>query len=137
MPQVSGVLETALYVQDVEQSAQFYRALFGFETMVQDDRFCALNVAGKQVLLLFRIGSSSGPLETPGGTIPGHAGSGTSHLAFSIDKTALDPWRERLGAQGIAIESTVTWPAGGVSIYFRDPDEHLLELVTPGIWPIY
>jgi catechol 2,3-dioxygenase-like lactoylglutathione lyase family enzyme len=137
MPQITGVLETALYVEDVERSAQFYRDLFGFEPMVQDQRFCAMNVAGKQVLLLFRIGSSAGPLEIPGGTIPGHAGSGTTHLAFSIDKAELDPWRERLGAQGVAIESTVSWPMGGVSLYFRDPDQHLLEMVTPGLWPIY
>ncbi len=26
---------------------------------------------------------------------------------------------------------------GGTSLYFRDPDGHLLELVTPGIWSIY
>jgi catechol 2,3-dioxygenase-like lactoylglutathione lyase family enzyme len=137
MPQISGVLETALYVEDVERSAQFYRALFGFEPMVQDQRFCAMNIAGKQVLLLFRRGTSAEALEVPGGTIPGHAGSGTTHLAFSIDKAELDAWRERLGKQRVPIESTVTWPRGGESLYFRDPDDHLLELVTPGLWPIY
>jgi len=42
-----------------------------------------------------------------------------------------------LREHGIAIESTITWPRGGTSIYFRDPDGHLLELVTPGIWDIY
>jgi len=26
---------------------------------------------------------------------------------------------------------------GGHSIYFRDPDGHLLELATPGLWAIY
>ena len=26
---------------------------------------------------------------------------------------------------------------GGESLYFRDPDGHLLELVTPGLWPNY
>ncbi|HWQ03343.1 MAG TPA: glyoxalase, partial [Candidatus Nitrosotenuis sp.] len=26
---------------------------------------------------------------------------------------------------------------GGRSIYFRDPDGHSLELVTPGVWPNY
>jgi catechol 2,3-dioxygenase-like lactoylglutathione lyase family enzyme len=137
MPEISGVLETALYVADIERSAQFYRALFGFEPMVQDQRFCAMNVAGRQVLLLFRRGSSAGALEVPGGLIPGHDGSGTTHLAFAIARSELDPWRERLAARGVALESTVHWPQGGVSLYFRDPDEHLLELVTPGLWPIY
>jgi len=40
-------------------------------------------------------------------------------------------------AQGIRIESKVTWPAGGQSLYFRDPDNHLVELATPGIWEVY
>jgi hypothetical protein len=31
----------------------------------------------------------------------------------------------------------VVWPEGSTSIYFRDPDGHLLELVTPGLWPNY
>ena len=28
-------------------------------------------------------------------------------------------------------------PRSGESIYFRDPDGHLLELATPGLWPGY
>jgi catechol 2,3-dioxygenase-like lactoylglutathione lyase family enzyme len=29
------------------------------------------------------------------------------------------------------------WDRGGRSLFFHDPDGHLLELVTPGIWPEY
>jgi catechol 2,3-dioxygenase-like lactoylglutathione lyase family enzyme len=42
-----------------------------------------------------------------------------------------------LQERGIAIESAVDWPRGGRSLYFRDPDRHLLELITPGCWSIY
>jgi catechol 2,3-dioxygenase-like lactoylglutathione lyase family enzyme len=35
----------------------------------------------------------------------------------------------------VAIEGRVDWPRGAKSIYFRDPDGHLLELGTPGLWP--
>ena len=31
----------------------------------------------------------------------------------------------------------MNWERGGQSIYFRDPDGHLVELATPGIWAIY
>jgi len=59
------------------------------------------------------------------------------HLAFSIPAAALSAWEERLAEKGVAIESKVAWPRGGHSVYFRDPDRNLVELITPGCWPIY
>ena len=44
-------------------------------------------------------------------------------------------WEARLGEFDVAIEGRTNWPRGGISIYFRDPDGHLLELATPGLWP--
>ena len=44
IPALSGVLETSLYVDDVGRASEFYTALFGFEIMIQDRRFCALSV---------------------------------------------------------------------------------------------
>jgi catechol 2,3-dioxygenase-like lactoylglutathione lyase family enzyme len=73
----------------------------------------------------------------PGGVIPPHDSHGQSHLAFAIAAADLDAWRRRLAEQGIPVESTVTWPLGGTSLYFRDPDGHLVELATPGIWPTW
>jgi catechol 2,3-dioxygenase-like lactoylglutathione lyase family enzyme len=137
MPEISGVLETSLYVEDVARAAEFYRSLFGFEAMIQDQRFCAFSVVGKQVLLLFRRGSALLPTTIPGGVIPPHDGSGQLHLAFAIPTAAMPAWEARLAAHNVAIESKVVWPGGGHSVYFRDPDSHLVELVTPGCWPIY
>jgi catechol 2,3-dioxygenase-like lactoylglutathione lyase family enzyme len=137
MPVVSGVLETSLYVADLARATHFYEELFGFERLFADDRMCAMNVAGRQVLLLFLQGASRSPIPLPGGDIPPHDGEGELHLAFSIAATELAAWEARLAAHGVAIESRVTWPAGGASIYFRDPDRHLIELATPGIWRIY
>jgi catechol 2,3-dioxygenase-like lactoylglutathione lyase family enzyme len=54
--QVSGILETALSVADPATSAAFYRRLFGFDTLLDTERLAALNVAGKDVLLLFKKG---------------------------------------------------------------------------------
>jgi catechol 2,3-dioxygenase-like lactoylglutathione lyase family enzyme len=106
--------------------------------MVSDDRFAALSVAGQDVLLLFLEGATVEPAVLPnGGVIPPHDGRGTTHLGLAIAKSELAEWKSRLVERGIAIESRVTWERGGESIYFRDPDGHLLELLTPGIWPIY
>ena len=135
--QVGGILETALHVRDLERSISFYQTLFGFEVMARDDRFCAFNVAGHDVLLLFRQGGSTKPMPVPGGVIPPHGGEGALHVAFAIAKADLAGWRQRRAAEGVSIESTVDWPEGGHSLYFRDPDGHLLELATPGIWPNY
>jgi catechol 2,3-dioxygenase-like lactoylglutathione lyase family enzyme len=137
MPAVTGLLESSLYVADLRCSVGFYRDLFGFEVLTDDERLCALSVAGRQVLLLFKKGLSAAPSVLPGGTIPGHDGGGRPHLAFAVAAADLPAWEERLRQQGVAVESTVDWSRGGRSVYFRDPDGHLVELATPGVWSIY
>jgi catechol 2,3-dioxygenase-like lactoylglutathione lyase family enzyme len=137
MPQVTGVLETCLYVSDVERSAQFYERLFGFQRMLCNERLCALSVAGRDVLILFLQGATAKPVSLPGGILPPHDGSGQSHFAFAIPVGDLAAWEKRLSEAGVAIESRVHWESGGDSLYFRDPDGHLAELATPGVWPIY
>jgi catechol 2,3-dioxygenase-like lactoylglutathione lyase family enzyme len=137
MPGVNGVLETALYVEDVNRAAEFYRDLFDFEVLVADDRLVALGVAGPQVLLLFRKGASASPAPTAGGVIPPHDGQGSLHLAFAISGEAFAEWERCLVERGVAVESVVRWPRGGRSLYFRDPDGNLVELATPGTWAIY
>jgi catechol 2,3-dioxygenase-like lactoylglutathione lyase family enzyme len=136
-PHVTSILETCLHVKDVERSASFYENLFGFQRMASDARFCAFDVAPGCVFLLFRQGGTLEPVSIGGGVIPPHDGSGHLHVAFSIATQDLDVWRKHLKSNGIAIESEVHWEAGGHSLYFRDPDQHLIELATPGIWPNY
>ena len=136
MPSVQGILETALYVSDPPQAADFYRRLFNFGTLLESDRLVALDVAGHDVLLLFKKGATSEPFATAGGVIPGHGGSGPIHFAFSIFSEDVAAWRSHLEAQRVAIESEVAWSAGAHSLYFRDSDAHLVELMTPGFWQI-
>lgn len=139
VPPLSGILETALYVDDLEVSVAFYKKIFGFETLTQGRRLHALSVSGHepQVLLLFKKGESGRSVETTGGVVPGSHGDGELHMAFAISAEAIDPWRRWLGQNGVTIESTVTWSGGGTSLYFRDPDNHVIELATPGTWRTY
>ena len=138
MPTVNGVIETALYVADLDRAARFYRELFGFRLLLSDDRLRALSVAGRHVLLLFLRGASNQPNPAPtGGIIPAHDASGRTHVGFAISADQLDAWERQLTEHGVTIESRIIGPRGGTSLYFRDPDGHLLELLTPGIWPIY
>lgn len=134
---LSGIIETAIYTDDMERAKRFYEEAMGLKPMFADHRLTAYDVAGRSVLLVFKRGASMQPAVMPGGTIPGHDGAGPLHLAFAIDADQLEAWEERLRMHGIEIEGRTTWQRGGKSVYFRDPDGHLLELATPGLWPIY
>jgi catechol 2,3-dioxygenase-like lactoylglutathione lyase family enzyme len=136
-PRVTGVLETCLHVESVEKAAHFYERLFGFRRMASNERFCAFDVAAGSVLLLFRRGGTLTPVVTAGGVIPPHGGNGPLHFAFAIREQDFAAWQRRLTEASIAIESCVRWDLGGQSLYFRDLDNHLVELATPGTWPNY
>jgi len=136
-PTLNGVLETALYVDDLNRATAFYEGVLGLATLARDNRFRAYDVAGRSVLLLFLRGATLDTVTLPGGTIPPHDGHGPIHIAFAIAADELAAWEQRLGLHGIGIEGRTRWPRGSESIYFRDPDGHLLELATPGLWATY
>jgi catechol 2,3-dioxygenase-like lactoylglutathione lyase family enzyme len=138
-PALDGVLETALYVDDMGRARAFYEGVLGLAPMFTDARLTAYPVGGRSALLIFRRGAATETAHLPGGTIPPHDGAGPIHCAFSVAADALPGWEARFAARGVTVEGRTVWPARGtarsVSVYFRDPDGHLLELATPGLWP--
>jgi len=134
MPKLDGILETALYTDDMVRARGFYEDVMGLKPVFVDERLTAYGVAGRGMLLIFQRGATTETVTIPGGTIPGHDGAGPLHMALAIGKAALPAWRSHLEQSGIAIEGTTDWPRGGHSIYVRDPDGHLIELATPGLW---
>lgn len=139
MPKLDGVLETALYVADMARARAFFEEVMGLAPFNADHRFTAYDAGGRSVLLLFRHGETRETVVLPDdmGTIPPHDGAGRVHLAFAIAAESLADWEAQLAHHGIPIEGRTHWPRGGESLYFRDPDDHLLELATPGVWPTY
>ena len=136
MPKLGGILETAIHTEDMARSRAFYEGVLGLEA-IYSDTGCLNAVAGRDVLLVFRKGTTGQTVTLPGGTIPGHGGDGALHVAFAIGKDELDRWETHLASRGVAIEGRNDWSLGGRSIYFRDPDGHRLELAAPGLWSVY
>jgi catechol 2,3-dioxygenase-like lactoylglutathione lyase family enzyme len=135
MPTPTHIAEAALYVDDLERAVAFYTGLFERPALRPDPRFCAIRITEEQVLLLFRRGASTeaSTMES-GALIPAHDGSGPLHICFGIQPHELDAWTQKLTRMSIAVESRVRWPGGATSLYFRDPDNHAVELATPGLW---
>lgn len=133
-PPITGVLETAIYVADLGRARTFYEQVLGLSPMFTDARLAAYPV-GRSVLLVFLRGSTTEPIALPGGVIPAHDGAGRIHYALSITADDLPAWAAWLAGHGVAEAGRTAWPRGGTSLYFRDPDGHLGELATPGIWP--
>jgi catechol 2,3-dioxygenase-like lactoylglutathione lyase family enzyme len=130
-PKSEGVIESSLYVDDVMRSARFYQKIFGFKVISDfGERGCAMQGGSRQVLLLFKKGGSRS-IQSP------HDGEGELHLAFAIPASELAEWEAWLAENRIALEEKRTWDLGGQSVYFRDPDRHLIEIATPGVWSIY
>jgi catechol 2,3-dioxygenase-like lactoylglutathione lyase family enzyme len=138
MPKLDGILETCIHAEDMERARAFYEGVMELKPMFSDSRLTAYPVAGRDVLLVFRKGATGEATVMPGGgVIPGHGGDGALHVAFAIGKDDLAKWEAHLVSRGVVIEGAHTWTRGGRSIYFRDPDGHLLELATPGLWTVY
>ncbi|WP_442237673.1 VOC family protein [Rhodopseudomonas pseudopalustris] len=137
MAKINGILESAIYVDDLERARAFYGELIGLRSMHDDRRMSAYDAGNHSAFLVFARGGSTTPARLPGGLIPPHDGHGPLHVAFAIPDDQLPVWEQRLAAHQIAIEGRVRWPRGGESIYFRDPEGHLVELATPGLWDNY
>lgn len=134
-PVIDRILETALYVEDLDRAAAFYRGVLGLRVLDTGPRLISIDAGRSTVLLLFRRGATLAPVDTGSGQIPPHDGQGPQHVAFAVD--TLEAWERRLAEHGVEIESRVRWAAGGQSLYFRDPDGHSVELATPGVWATY
>ncbi|MFT2010607.1 VOC family protein [Pontibacter sp. 13R65] len=123
------IKETCLYVSDLEQSKAFYNQQLGFEVIGEVKGRHVFFRAGASVLLCFIAAASK-----EGGTLPPHFGAGQLHLAFEVEKEQYETWKQKVKSQGIAVEQEYDWGRGYLSFYFRDPDQHLLEVVMAGMW---
>lgn len=117
------------------RSVRFFSEVIGLVAMLSGDRLTAFDARAGGVLLIFARGTSLADMVDERGTVPGHDGSGPAHMAFSIAEADYEPWRAHLEKAGAGMRGEMRWQSGSRSLYFEDPDGHVLELATPGLWP--
>ncbi len=129
-PPLGGIHEAALYVHDLARAERFWRRL-GLQLIGRKPGRHVFFRAGRDLLLVFDARATA----EPGGDVPPHGAEGPGHVALEVpDADALDAWRRHLRLAGVEIEQEHSWPSGGASVYFRDPEGNSLELITRGAW---
>ncbi len=125
------VIETCLYVHDLEKAEEFYTRVLGLTVYAKLEGRHTFFRSGDGVFLLFnpeqtRKASANG--------VPAHGATGEGHAAFRMAEDEIEAWRSKLERENVEIELEHTWPNGGFSFYFRDPAGNSIELVTPRTW---
>jgi catechol 2,3-dioxygenase-like lactoylglutathione lyase family enzyme len=127
-----GLDHVALTVADVERSIDFYRRALGAELLYE-----ALWRTGKLPVAIVRLGACRLSLHPAARPARPHAQAptpGSGDLCFRWDGP-LSAAAAQLAAAGVeVVEGPVPRPAvddtPGASLYFRDPDGNLLELLS-------
>ena len=131
----AAILESALYVTDLDAAEAFYRDVLGLERIAKVDGRHAFFLCGTGILLLFNAEATThAPPPDAKLPVPPHGTVGQGHLCFAATAEEIERWRATLVQKGIAIETDFEWPSGGRSIYFRDPSGNSIEFAEPRIW---
>ena len=108
-PALGGVLETAVYVDDLDNAERFYAGVLALpKTFTEPGRLLVFRSA-ESILLVFNAQHTErDQIVINGGRIPLHGTHGAGHVAFRVAEKKLDVWRSHLHAAGVKIESEVT-----------------------------
>jgi catechol 2,3-dioxygenase-like lactoylglutathione lyase family enzyme len=117
-----GIRHVALRVSDLQRSINFYTRLLHFRIEWQPDSENAYLTTGSDNLALHR---AVGSLEPEGGT------NRLDHFGLLVaTPREVDVWASQLEASGVALtQKPKTHRDGARSIYFRDPDGNLIQLI--------
>lgn len=131
----SAILESALYVTDLDAARAFYRDVLGLTEITHVEGRHVFFRCGSGVLLLFNAEATKIPPPADARLpVPPHGAVGPGHLCFAATAEEIAAWEQRLKQAGVAIEAAFEWPGGGRSIYFRDPSDNSIEFAEPRIW---
>ena len=136
LPALRGVLESAIYVDDLDAAEGFYGTLLGLERIVRVDGRHVFFRCGDGVVLAFIAGATEQPPSPDALPVPTHGARGPGHICFAVPGDELDGIAKHLADHGIAIEADFNWPHGPRSVYVRDPAGNSVEFADPALWGI-
>lgn len=136
-----GMFEVQLAVSDLEAMTAFYRDRLGLEVSLHDESRGRTHFAlGRGQLILARRGGEEAAPEWPGlppallaaadrrGPTPER--HGPVHFAVEVELAELLASEQRLRADGLDVRGPLRWPSGRLSIYVRDPEGNVAELIS-------
>ncbi|WEX77758.1 VOC family protein [Sinorhizobium numidicum] len=135
-PALEGILETALYAEDLDRAETFYGTVLGLQRITRAGNRHVFFRCGDSVLLIFNPAETMKPPAADALPVPPHGTNGHGHMCFRVAAEALDAWKTKLEQAGVAIEADIRWPNGARSFYFRDPAGNSIECAEPGLWAV-
>jgi catechol-2,3-dioxygenase len=132
---INKVVETCIYSSDLNSMKRFYAGILGLPVVQEEKGRLIFLQAGKSMLLIFNPARTS----TDNDRLPAHGAQSppaSIHFAMEIGEHDYRRWKELLAENSIAVEKEVDWKGRSKSLYFRDPAGNLVELITPGEWPV-
>ncbi len=141
MASALGMFEVQLVVHDLETMTAFYRDRIGLPVSLEDTERgrTHFRVGRDQLILALERGEEASPdwpglpppllrAEDPRGPTP--APHGPLHFAIEVASDELVAAGERLRVEGLDVRGPFRWPGGGMSIYVRDPERNVAELIS-------
>lgn len=119
-PPLIGLRHVAIWIQDMDRSLAFYRDVLGFRLEWQPDPDNSYLTSGTDNVALHRLSG-----ERPAGT------QTLDHIGLAVrEADQVDGWAEYLESSGVAVvQEPRTHRDGARSLYFRDPDGILIQLI--------
>ncbi|MDK3072504.1 VOC family protein [Sedimentitalea sp. JM2-8] len=133
-PVPHAILETALYVDDLDAATGFYQGLLGLEAFQTVAGRHVFFRVGPAVLLVFNPDQTEIPTRNPRLPVPPHGARGPGHVCFAMPREEIAAMRARLLAAGVAVDAEFDWPNSAHSLYVRDPAGNSVEFAEPRLW---
>lgn len=133
-PVIGGILEAAIYADDLDAAEAFYGGLLGLRRIARGGNRHLFYAVGAGVLLIFNPAETEKPPGPGAPPVPVHGARGPGHVCFAVGATELEAVAQALRQAGQVIEADFRWPEGARSIYLRDPAGNSIEFADPALW---